>query len=137
MGLLDFIFPKFCVNCRKFGEYICTDCFAKITFDVELICLVYNRSAVEGITHPLCRGRYTIDGSSASIAYKGVAKRLVSAFKYKPFLSDLQQVLTDFFYEGLIQQEQFHRIMQIDSVLVPIPLHPAKLRERGYNQAEI
>jgi predicted amidophosphoribosyltransferase len=137
MDLFDYLFPKRCIGCRKFGEYICSDCFTKISFDVECICLVCNRNAINGITHPLCRGRYTIDGSSASLVYKGITKRLISAFKYKPYLSDLQKTLTDFFYEGIIQNEQFQTILKKDSILVPIPLHPEKYRMRSYNQAEI
>lgn len=137
MGILDFIFPKKCVGCSKFGDYICPDCFVQITFDVELICLVCNRSAIDGITHPSCSGKYTIDGTISSIVFKGIVKRLIYNFKYKPYLSGLERILSDLFYEGLIQSEQFHRILKTESGLIPIPLHRKKLRERGYNQAEI
>lgn len=137
MGILDFIFPKRCIGCRKFGEYICADCFTQISFDVEKTCLVCNRLAIDGVTHPACRGKYVIDGSLASIAYKRLAKRLIYAFKYRPYLSDLEKTLSDFFYEGLIQEEQFHKILKHKSVIVPIPLFPKKLRERGYNQADM
>lgn len=137
MHLLDFIFPKYCVNCRKIGEYICPDCFVQISFDVEKICLVCNKPSIDGRTHPGCRNRYTPDGSAISISYKSVAKRLIIAFKYKPYISDLQHVLTDLFYEGIIQQELFIQMITKDSILVPMPLHPVKLRQRGYNQAEI
>jgi competence protein ComFC len=137
MELLDLFFPKRCVGCNKFGDYICSDCFTRISFDVESICLVCNHPAIDGITHPLCRGKYTIDGSLASLAYKGITRRLVSRFKYQPYLSDLAHVLTDFFYEGLIQQEQFHIILKKESIFVPIPLHSEKYRARSYNQAEI
>jgi ComF family protein len=40
-------------------------------------------------------------------------------------------------YEGLIQQETFMRLNLEKAILVPIPLHPSKLRQRGYNQAEM
>lgn len=64
-------------------------------------------------------------------------KPLIYTFKYKPYLTDLQQVLTDLFYEGLIQKEQLHRFITEKTMLVPIPLHKSKLRGRGYNQAEV
>ncbi len=137
MGLLDFVFPKRCVNCRKFGEYICADCFAKISFDPPLICLVCNKAAILGVTHPLCKKRDTIDGSFASLVYKGVVKKLIYQFKYQPYLSDLSSTLSELFYEGVIQQEQFHRLVTFESIFVPIPLHPDKLRQRGYNHAEL
>lgn len=138
MGILDFLFPKYCVNCKRLGSYLCSDCFSFISFDVASTCLVCTRASIDGLTHPKCRGRYTIDGTFASIVYKGVVKKLLYTFKYKPHLLDLQAVLIDLFYEGLIQNEEFYRVYQNHrSNLVPIPLHTSKSRTRGYNQAEV
>lgn len=139
MGLLDFIFPKYCVNCKKIGAYICPNCFVYLSFDVGEICLVCNRPSINGLTHPYCRGKYVIDGAFSSIAYKGIAKKLIYSFKYKPYLSDLRTVLTDLFYEGLIQKEAFNKVLEESDefILVPIPLHASKLKSRGYNQADI
>lgn len=137
MGLLDLLFPKHCVVCKHFGEYLCTDCFAKVSFDVGRICLVCNNPAIDGITHPVCQSKYSIDGAMASVTYKGVIKKLVYQFKYQPYLTDLQFLLTDLLYEGLIQQELLHKVLQSECVLVPIPLHPDRLRQRGYNHAQI
>ena len=99
------------------------------------------RPAIDGITHPVCRNRHTIDGAFAAIAYKGVVRKLIYNFKYKPYLTDLQEVLVDLFFEGLIQKEAFDRAYRDSSIhkimLVPIPLHDSRLKERGYNQAEI
>ncbi len=104
---------------------------------VTLICAVCGRQAVSGITHPICRGRYDIDGVFASLVYKGVAKRLIYQFKFEPYLTDLRHIVADLFYEGLIQQEAFFRIALDKAVLVPVPLHSQRERNRGYNQAEI
>ena len=137
MGFLDFLFPKYCVSCRKIGSYLCPNCFAYISFDSVATCLVCNRQSIDGLTHLRCKSRYAIDGAFASIAYKGVVRRLIYNFKYKPYLSDLQHVLVDLFFEGIIQQEGFSQILQINPVLIPIPLHSSKLRSRGYNHAQI
>lgn len=135
MNLLDLIFPKRCVGCKAFGAYICTDCFSRIAFFEKPICLVCQRPAVSGLTHPVCTTRYTIDGTFISLVYSGVVKRLVYQFKFAPFVSDLQQIIGDLFYEGLIQQEQFYSTLTDATLFVPIPLHGSKLRKRGYNQA--
>ncbi len=141
MGILDFLFPKYCVNCRKLGSYLCPNCFAYISFDDSGTCLVCRRPAIDGITHPACKSRHAIDGAFASIAYKGVVRKLIYNFKYKPYLTDLQHVLVDLFYEGLIQKEAFDRAYRDSSIekimLAPIPLHSSRLKSRGYNQAEI
>lgn len=135
MDVLGFLFPKKCVNCKKFGDYLCTDCFAKLDFTVPLICAVCGRAAIGGNTHPGCRTKYSIDGVFASVIYRGITKKLVYQFKFQPNLSDLQRIIGDLFYEGLIQQEGFYKALTGDSCLVPVPLHSSRLRERGYNQA--
>ncbi len=137
MGILDLIFPKFCVNCRKLGSYICANCFTFISFDVSMICLACNRPTIDGLTHPGCQGRYVIDGAFAALSYKGIIKKLIYNFKYKPYLSDLKDSLIDLFYEAIIQNEIFQKIYGDKPILVPIPLHDARLRSRGYNHAKI
>lgn len=102
-----------------------------------MICLVCNRGSIDGLTHPGCRGRYTIDGAFAGIAYKGIVKKLIYNFKYKPYLADLKNCLVELFYESIIQQEIFQTVYEIKPVLVSVPLHAKRLRERGYNHARL
>ena len=137
MGLLDFFFPKRCVGCRAFGSYLCTVCFSTISFDVQEICLVCNRHAITGLTHPGCQTKYCIDGVFVGVVYKGIIKRVVYTLKYAPYLHDLKKIISDLLYESLTQKEALHAVLQKPAVLVPIPLHAAKMRKRGYNQAEI
>lgn len=137
MSILDFLFPKRCVNCRKLGAYICTSCFTYISFIESGICVVCQRAAIGGITHPICKTSYTTDGVFSSLVYKGVVKKLIYQFKYKPHITALKDVLSDLFYENLIQKEAFYRQINQESILVPIPLHSSKLRKRGYNQAHL
>jgi len=140
MDFLSLIFPKQCINCKKIGSYLCDDCFSYLSFDTQGLCVVCNRASINSLTHPRCVARYSIDGVFSSISYKGVAKKLVYQFKYKPYLSDLNNLLIDLFFEGIIQNEVFSNIYQnlkIDPILVPIPLYSSKLKSRGYNQAEI
>lgn len=140
MDFLSLIFPKYCINCKRIGSYLCDNCFSFLSFDTQGICVVCNRPSINSLTHPRCATRYTIDGIFSSISYKGVAKKLVYQFKYKPYLSNLNNLLIDLFFEGLIQKEEFYNIiknLKSDSVLIPIPLHSSRLKSRGYNQAEI
>lgn len=136
MSLLDLIFPKKCVSCQKVGDYVCTNCFIFLVFNENSICLVCNKNSINGLTHPKCRSKYRIDGSFSSIVYNPIAKKLIYRFKYKPFLLDLQSLLCELFYEGLIQNETLSKYLK-EGILVPIPLHNSKFKKRGYNQAEI
>ncbi|MBI2034202.1 MAG: ComF family protein [Candidatus Levybacteria bacterium] len=90
-----------------------------------------------GMTHPLCQSRYAIDGTFVGITYNRVVKRLLSKFKYEPYVTDLKHILSDLFYEGLVQQESFFYIDKSNALLCPIPLFAKKERLRGYNQAMV
>lgn len=102
-----------------------------------MICLVCNKPAIDGLTHPGCKSKYSIDGAFCAGAYKGIVKKLIYNFKYKPYLSDLKKFLVELFYESLIQQEIFQRAYRSKPILVPIPLHSNRLKKRGYNHAEL
>lgn len=99
--------------------------------------MVCSRASFDGMTHPKCRGKYTIDGYFAALKYKGIIKKLVYQFKYAPYLTDLQTVLGDLMYEQLIQDELFVKLLTTSPLFIPIPLSKQKLRKRGYNHAEI
>lgn len=137
MGILDILFPRYCIQCRKIGAYLCTSCFSYISFIETGFCVVCQRQAIDGMTHPVCRGKYTIDGVFSSLMYAGVVKKLVYQFKYPPYIRHLEGVLTDLFYEGIIQKEAAYRILQQEAMFVPIPLHASRLRKRGYNQSNV
>lgn len=137
MSILDFLFPKYCVTCKKFGSYLCANCFARLSFSVETICLVCNKAAMSGLTHPRCQSRYAIDGAFSAITYNPTAKKLLYVFKYKPYVADVETILCDLLYENMIQNEIAYPLLQQHALLVPIPLHKDKLRKRGYNQSEL
>jgi len=100
-----------------------------------MVCTSCQRQALGGLTHPVCQTRYGIDGVFPSLVYKGVVKKLVYVFKYPPYLHDLKPQLVDLFYEGIIQKEYLIPLLTAQSVFIPIPLHAAKFRKRGYNQS--
>lgn len=115
MGLLDIIFPKYCINCKKYQDYLCSDCFSSLSFDTKL----------------------TKNGIFIALGTNMISKKLIKSFKEKPNLSDLGGYLADLFYESLIQNEGFNKIFNKDLLLVPIPLEKEIFRKRGYSQSEI
>lgn len=128
MNLLDFLFPKRCVNCGRVGKYICTDCRRLIVSikPNEHICAMCGRLALDGITHPRCRTRYGIDRMTSFFHYGGVVQKAIKSIKYR-LVSDLTNELT-----GMIVAPDVP-----DYSVIPVPLHPKKFRSRGFNQAEI
>lgn len=138
MKLLDLIFPKRCVNCKKAGQYLCDICFSYLSLDVKSLCLVCGNLSYYGFTHKKCKSKYSIDASISAISYNKIAKKLIHSFKDKPYLSDLGGFLSDLFTESVIQNEAFNKLIaRGEWLLVPIPLSSKELRKRGYNQSEI
>ncbi|OGH05142.1 MAG: hypothetical protein A2W22_05725 [Candidatus Levybacteria bacterium RBG_16_35_11] len=138
MMFLDLLFPKKCIACKKIGSYICDNCFSYLTFDAKNTCLVCDRPSFDGLTHLRCKKRHGIDGCFSSISHNKTAQKLIYSFKQKPYLSSLKNILSDLFYEGLIQNENFIRELNKGKwIAIPVPLHKTKLRKRGYNQSEI
>lgn len=137
MSLLDFLFPKRCVACKKQGSYICSDCFSRISFNAKPICPICNRPSINGLTHPKCAKKYSLNGVFYAVVLNKITKKIIYAIKYPPFLKDLIPDITDLFYESISQNESFYAILKKKPILIPIPLSDEKLRQRGYNQAEL
>ena len=138
MSLVDLIFPKKCINCRKLGEFICPQCFGKIAYNDNFQCSVCMRSAINCLTHPGCQKPLEIDGVVAITNYNNIVKRLIYQFKNNPHVSKLAGIISRVLIEGLEQNEGFYNfVLQNNPTLIPIPLSQKRLRERGYNHAEL
>ncbi len=139
MNLLDLIFPKRCVSCRKVGKYFCNNCTAKIKFITHQICPVCEKAAIDGATHPRCKTRYSIDGLTAFFHYEGPIRQAVKLVKYR-FVSDLAKE-----FISLIPITSLQSITHLPAqagnlqptTLIPIPLHSSRQKFRGFNQAEV
>lgn len=138
MDILDLIFPKKCVVCKKQGSLLCANCFTYISFNEQSICLICRKNTFNNLTHSNCLDKYTINGYFSAVSYNRTTEKLIHNFKNKPFLTNLQEVLSGLFYESIIQNENFFKLKEKSEwILVPVPLEPKEFRERGYNQAEI
>lgn len=137
MFLLDFLFPKRCVGCKKIGNFLCSDCFSRIEYTGSFSCPECLRPSFNGLTHPKCIKRYCLEGVFPVVAYKGIVKKLLYQFKYRPYLSSLSGLLSEIIYEGLIQNESFNDILASKPIIIAVPLSAKRQRQRGYNHAEL
>ncbi len=138
MSILDFIFPKKCIGCKKIGDFLCPDCFSKISYNQAFQCPICARPSMNGLTHPKCQKPHLIDGVIPSVLYKGVVKKIIYQLKYAPYLKAVGEIISEIMSEGLSQNESFyHFVDQFKPVIIPIPLHKNRERRRGYNHAEI
>lgn len=71
-------------------------------------------------------------GGFAAYAYGGAVGRAIAAFKYER-RPDLARPLGDLLWRAIEPSADALR----DALVVPVPLHPTRLAERGYNQSAL
>ncbi|HVZ12799.1 MAG TPA: ComF family protein [Patescibacteria group bacterium] len=137
MNFLDLIFPKKCINCGRFGDFICPNCFSKISYNSYSFCAVCNKHSIDGTTHPGCLTSRSIDGVVSAVSYNKLVKKLIYKFKYEPNLRRLDAVIGEIFVDGLSQNEIFYKFIKRRPTVVAIPLSRGRFKKRGYNHAEL
>lgn len=127
---LSLIYPNLCICCDdllvKGEKYICTNCLIKMPR--THFHLVKN-NPIEQIFW----GRTQIEkGTSFFFFQKGSPyQKILHSLKYKGY----KEIGTEI---GRIFAAELNEVSYFDKVdlIVPVPLHPRKLRKRGYNQSE-
>src|SRR5665647_3717173 len=119
--VLDLIFPKRCVGCKKVGSYLCYKCLSHIELYQSFVCPMCLRSSITGETHPSCKKPLGLDGLCAGVVYKGVVKRLLFSLKFKPYISDLKVTAGKIFVETISQNELFSKVLLQQPIVMPIP----------------
>lgn len=127
--VLDFLFPPKCINCGREGEYICKKCLATavaIKPPVCPICLL----PVKSNRKCDCRYWQSLDRLNSPYTFHGNIRKAVIQFKF----NNLRAMAP--FLAGLLKHYLADRPVTCD-VLVPVPLHKKRLRQRGYNQSSL
>lgn len=133
--ILELLFPRFCLGCGYVGTYICSSCEAKMKRVKRTPCFYCGKSSLLGITHPKCRQRKGIDGYLSLYSYDGLFKKLLQESKYKGAYAVLSTLLA--FPQQSIFQDLNKWNNLFKPLIVSVPLHPQRIRERGFNQSEI
>jgi competence protein ComFC len=143
-GLKDIIYPKTCLICKQdlastcVDEFVCVKCWASIKKNTPPFCRccgrnLDNRSLVNALCSECLKNKLDFDRAFAPCIYEGPVKDLIREFKYKKndyLAATLSGLMIDFIREYAIP------VSSVD-MLIPMPLHPTRLREREFNQAEL
>jgi len=126
---LDLLFPQRCVGCGQWGDFICAACRQLLSPIGPPICPKCGRPQSSGILCATCVDwPVHIDGIRSPFRFEGALRKAVHELKYQN-LRAIAAPLAELLSEYLANNP-----LPID-VLVPVPLHPQRLRERGYNQS--
>ncbi len=156
--LLDILFPRRCPVCGRIVPFsssssfelppfcgsgkegflqrplICPGCIAKLSWVTAPVCKRCGKEIVSD-TAEYCfdcsRHKRTFDRGMAIINYNETASRSLSQIKYNN-----RREYLDFYGEAMfrILSPAVHRLHP--DVMVPVPVHPSRLKKRGFNQAE-
>jgi ComF family protein len=128
---VDSFFPRRCVGCGKGGGFLCPECLGKLPRLLPPLCPHCGRPQASGIVCPICRKRQTeIDGVRSPFRFDDVVREAIHQLKYrnlKAISPCLAELLADYLRSNPLPGE----------ALICVPLHPRRLRERGYNQSSL
>lgn len=139
-GLIDLLFPPRCTGCDVVIDSpvilnFCPTCFNEVRRVLSPLCSVCGMPfpVQEGEDHPcgdclVAAPPYTIARSWA--IYESVIIKAVHQFKYQGMTwwgKMLGRAMAEAVYPGFEFSDY--------SLIIPVPLHRRKLRERGFNQA--
>ena len=123
-SLLDFLYPPACPVCGgsfAASEIICHNCTEAIT-----------ECAYNYISHQ--RDLKHVERISILLPYNPQCRKIVHALKYNGMHS-VGLVLGELMAKNTLKEYSFTKPSE-NPCLVPVPLHPSKLNDRGYNQSE-
>jgi ComF family protein len=137
----DVVFPRSCVHCGGLPEggrlrHLCPAC-EKLLFIVEAPhCSTCGHPYFgETEVNRLCPHCELLEPEfgegKTAILLQGPGRSLVHALKYHHGLHVLEDI------EVVMATAPGYAAYLRDAVLVPVPLHPRKLRERRYNQSQL
>jgi ComF family protein len=132
-AVLDTLFPIFCLACETEGFWLCDQCLFKIQLLDFQLCPACEANITEkGALCPACREsrKSSLDSLIVSVSYENpVIKKLIHNLKYR-FVADIAKPLADLMVKALLRND-----LPIPDYIMPIPLHPRRLRWRGFNQS--
>ena len=141
-ALLDWLYPRHCYHCeapieQSRGHVLCPACYndllgRRITGGLCATCGL--PLPVEPSGEAMCvscrlQGR-SFDAARAFFAYAGPAASVIKSYKFKG-----DYFLGPRFLRGLLAQGWLPDGIEAPQAVVPVPLHPRRRRERGYDQA--
>ena len=128
---LDLLFPQWCIGCGKEGDFICSSCRRLLPRILPPLCPRCGKPQPSGILCPSCVSwQAEIDGIRSPFRFDGIIRQAIHQLKYKNLRAltvPLAGLLQDYLATNAVPGE----------VLIPVPLHQKRLRERGYNQSSL
>ncbi|MDP3729461.1 MAG: ComF family protein [bacterium] len=134
---LAILFPPLCLVCKKTIPYndasfnLCHLCTSHITINTSFFCsicrvrLPYNKKTCHKNAQFLL---------GAATTFRDEIKEVIHSYKYQKW-QRLHKPLSELLITYLTKTKILFQPEK--TIVIPMPLHPTKLKERGFNQAEL
>src|SRR5438445_1970475 len=138
---VSLLYPPLCTICGRSvraGEYLCNQCEAKTVRIVAPFCQKCSEpfeGAITGVfTCANCaHRRIYFDAAVAAYRGRGIVRQIIHEFKYGRRIH-LRHLVARWLCAAFDDERLRGRKFDI---IVPVPLHPTRQRERGFNQASL
>lgn len=137
----DWFYPRVCPGCDALsdrpGRYLCSTCLAQVCLHDRGLCGTCGAPVEGGVGHaficgPCAEAKPAFDRARSAGHFHGVLREQIHQFKYSGALW-LRHDLADFLLGCL----SAHFTPEAVDVVVPVPLHAVRERERSYNQSTL
>ncbi|MDD3887998.1 MAG: phosphoribosyltransferase family protein [Patescibacteria group bacterium] len=133
---LDTLFPIECISCSEEGKFLCDHCFEDLELNRKQDCPKCHKETKLGNFCKECKNTSRLNGVIVSASYENdLLQKTIHTLKYK-YIEELAKPLGNILISGL-RMTLFKDKIDNDYIILPIPLHKKKFRERGFNQAEL
>ncbi len=140
-AIASLLYPAVCTICGanvRAGEYLCDRCEAKTARIIAPFCQKCSEPFEGAITGTFtcanCAHRAIhFDAAVAAYRSRGIVRQIVHDFKYGRQIY-LRHLMARWLYAALDDERLRGRRFNI---IIPVPLHPTRQRERGFNQATL
>jgi ComF family protein len=131
---LDIFYPNRCVGCGAHGHLLCFPCVEKIEMIKTNLCQECGKISQNGKYCQNCKARLATNLRGVIVAThygEGPIKELVHHLKYNGLI-ELSEIAGELMANKLISIN----LRSLDKfILVPVPLHKKRQKERGFNQS--
>lgn len=136
-ALHDLLFPPQCLCCEQRLDtsrppLICPSCRDNLRFISSPLCITCGIPFPGGEDH-LCgsclRNHYLFDYARSALFYQSPVSNLLLALKFSNATSAVPTL------KKIAEQSGMLAHFAVPDIIIPVPLHIGRLRERGFNQA--
>ncbi|MEI8209244.1 MAG: ComF family protein [Methylococcales bacterium] len=130
----DYLLPPTCILCGNPGfnsRDLCEHCYQRLARNRDCCYRCAERFSVPIITPQLCgkclSSPPAFDETLAPFVYQGEMRHLITTLKYGTQTKNARLL-------GLLLTDYLKENAQLPELIIPVPLHKVRYRERGFNQ---